>query len=233
MAAWFIKAGEYVRASQTRIGFVSTNSVTQGEQAAQLWPLLFDRCRLKIAFAHRTFAWGSDAHGSAHVHVVIVGLDRRENTRSDKRLFSYPDINGEPEETRHAALSPYLFDAGGLTDPHLTVREESGPINGMEKLKTGVQMIDNGILTFSENEKETFLASEPGASRFFRKYIGGDEFINGFPSLDSVPSGGFLSRSEATADDRKEGRRGSSISHDQQAGEHAENSRLSHFGRCG
>ena len=180
VAAWFIKAGEYVRASQTRIGFVSTNSVTQGEQAAQLWPLLFDRCRLEIAFAHRTFAWGSDAHGSAHVHVVIVGLDRRENTRSDKRLFSYPDINGEPEETRHAALSPYLFDAGGLTDPHLTVREESGPINGMEKLKTGVQMIDNGILTFSENEKETFLASEPGASRFFRKYIGGDEFINGF-----------------------------------------------------
>ena len=93
---------------------------------AQLWPLLFDRCDLEIAFAHRTFAWGSDARGKAHVHVVIIGLDVRDRQRADKRLFSYPDINGEPEETLHATLSPYLFDAGGLADPHLTVREESG-----------------------------------------------------------------------------------------------------------
>ena len=79
MTAWFIKAGEYVQSSKARIGFVATNSVTQGAQAAQLWPILFDRCKLEIAFAHRTFAWGSDARGKAHVHVVILGLDRREN----------------------------------------------------------------------------------------------------------------------------------------------------------
>ena len=97
---------------------------------------------LEIAFAHRTFAWGSDARGKAHVHVVILGLDRRANTRNEKRLFSYPDLNGDPEETRHAALSPYLFDASVLSDPHLTVREASGPINGMGKLKTGVQAHD-------------------------------------------------------------------------------------------
>ena len=120
--------------SATRIGFVATNSITQGEQVAQLWPILFDRCRLEIAFAHRTFAWGSDARGVAHVHVVIIGLDPREAGQAEKRLFSYPDINGEPQESRHAALSPYLFDAGSLADPHLTVREESRPFNGMEKL---------------------------------------------------------------------------------------------------
>ena len=51
-----------------------TNSITQGEQVAQLWPILFERCGLEIAFAHRTFAWGSDARGKAHVHVVIIGL---------------------------------------------------------------------------------------------------------------------------------------------------------------
>ncbi len=180
VTAWFIRAGEYLQKSATRIGFVATNSVTQGEQAAQLWPLLFERWRLEIAFAHRTFAWGSDARGVAHVHVVVIGLDAREAARAEKRLFSYPDINGEPQESRHAALSPYLFDAGGLADPHLTVRVESRPINAMKKLKTGVQMIDNGILTFNEDEKEAFLASEPDASRFFRRYIGGDEFINGF-----------------------------------------------------
>ena len=61
----------------------------------------------------------------AHVHVVIIGLDKREHMRAEKQLFSYPNVNGEPEETRHLALSPYLFDAGGLSDPHLTVRRES------------------------------------------------------------------------------------------------------------
>ena len=111
VTAWFITAGDYVKTCQARIGFVATNSITQGEQVAQLWPALFERCKLEIAFAHRTFAWGSDARGKAHVHVVILGLDRREATRADKRLFSYPDINGEPEETTHSALSPYLFDA--------------------------------------------------------------------------------------------------------------------------
>ena len=180
MTAWFIKAGEYVQTGRARIGFVATNSITQGEQVAQLWPILFARANLAIAFAHRTFAWGSDARGKAHVHVVIIGLDDLENTQADKRLFSYPDINGEPEETLHAALSPYLFDAGGLADPHLTVREESRPINGMVHLKTGVQMIDDGILTFSEQDKDEFLYKEPGAAQFFRRYIGGDEYINGF-----------------------------------------------------
>ena len=179
VTAWFLKAGVYVT-GQTRIGFVATNSTTQGEQVGQLWPILFGRYRLDIAFAHCTFAWGSDVRGKAQVHVVILGLDRRDNGRTEKRLFSYPDLNGDPEETRHTALSPYLFDASGLTDPHQTIREERVPINGMRRLKTGVQMIDNGILTFSEEEKESFLAAEPSASRFFRQYIGGDEFINGF-----------------------------------------------------
>ena len=133
VAAWFVKAGEYARTGNARIGFVATNSITQGEQVAQLWPVLFDRCKLEIAFAHRTFAWGSDARGKAHVHVVVLGLDRREAARPEKRLFGYPDIDGEPEESRHAALSPYLFDAGGLADSHLTVREQSAPINGMGK----------------------------------------------------------------------------------------------------
>ena len=180
VTAWFIKAGEYIQPGNARIGFVATNSITQGEQVAQLWPVLFDRCKLEIAFAHRTFAWGSDARGKAHVHVVILGLDRREAARPDKRLFNYSDTNREPEESRHPVLSPYLFEAGGLADPHLTVREEGRPINGMKRLKTGVQMIDNGILTFKTDEYEDFVSVEPGSNTFFRKYIGGDEYLNGF-----------------------------------------------------
>ena len=180
VTAWFIKAGVYAQGTAVRIGFVATNSITQGEQVAQLWPILFNRCGLEIAFANRTFAWGSDARGKAHVHVVIIGLDGREAVRSAKRLFSYPDINGDPEETRHSVLSPYLFDASGLADSHLTVRKTSRPINGLRRLKTGVQMIDNGILTFREAERDAFLEAEPSATPFFRRYIGGNEFINGF-----------------------------------------------------
>lgn len=140
VAAWFLKAGAYTAASGSTvrgIGFVSTNSITQGEQVAQLWPLLFDRHGLEIAFAHRTFAWGSDARGVAHVHVVIVGLARRGREPEAKRLFSYDDINGDPTENMHPALTAYLFGAEAVSDKHLVVREESRPINGLPRLIMG------------------------------------------------------------------------------------------------
>ena len=178
VSAWLIRAGIYATGG-TRIGFVATNSTTQGEQVGQLWPLLFDRCGLEIAFAHRTFAWGSDARGKAHVHVVILGLDRRANARDTKRLFSYPDLGGDPEETRHAALSPYLFDAGGLSDPRLTVREESGPTNGMGKLIIGSKPIDGGHYIFSAGERDAFLEAEPDAAPLLRPFVGAREYLQG------------------------------------------------------
>ena len=178
VTAWFIKAGEYVR-SPTRIGFVATNSITQGEQVAQLWPILFTRENLEISFAHRTFAWGSDARGKAHVHVVIIGLDSQENVRTDKRLLSYPDIKGEPEETLHVALSPYMFDAGGMADPHLTVREESRPINRMGKLIIGSKPIDGGHYIFTADERSALLAVEPDAEPFLQPFIGAREYLQG------------------------------------------------------
>ena len=152
VTAWFIRAGDYVRRAQLpdgvtppRIGFVATNSITQGEQVAQLWPLLFDRRRLEIAFAHRTFAWGSDARGKAHVHVVIIGLDAADHAPQDRRLFTYEDINGEPLEGRHAMITPYLFDGGALADPHIVVRQESRPINE-EKVADTVKLCVNYVL---------------------------------------------------------------------------------------
>ncbi len=179
VTAWFIEAGKYVSKGPARIGFVATNSITQGEQVAQLWPILFERCSLEIVFAHRTFAWGSDARGKAHVHVVIIGLDAKDHKRTDKRLFSYPDINGEPEETRHKALSPYLFDASGLADPHLTVKEESGPINGMGKLIIGSKPIDDGNYIFDAEERTVFLEAESEAATFFRPFVGAREYLQG------------------------------------------------------
>ena len=178
VAAWFIKAGEYVKGSDARLGFVATNSITAGEQVAQLWPLLFERCKLEIAFAHRTFAWGSDARGKAHVHVVILGLDRQEAARPERRLFSYTDSNGEPEESAHAVLSPYLFDAAGLSDPHLVVREEGAPINGMDRLITGSKPIDRGHYIFDTKERDAFLEAEPEAAPYVRPFIGAREYLH-------------------------------------------------------
>ncbi len=179
VCAWFIKAGEYVQDSDARIGFVATNSITQGEQVAQLWPVLFERYKLEIAFAHRTFAWGSDARGKAHVHVVILGLDRREVVRPKKRLLSYPDIHSDPEESGHAALSPYLFDVGGLLNPHLVVCGESKPINGMRKLITGSKPIDGGQYIFTSEERDAFLEMEPEAAQYLYPFIGAREHIQG------------------------------------------------------
>ncbi|MDX2104483.1 MAG: DNA methyltransferase [Alphaproteobacteria bacterium] len=179
VTAWFIKAGEYVRGHATAIGFVSTNSITQGEQVAQLWPVLFNRCKLEITFAHRTFAWGSDARGKAHVHVVIIGLTAQASAKGERLLFSYNDINGEPHVSTHAALSPYLFDAGALADPHVVVRETPKPLNGLPRLIIGSKPIDGGHYIFSGQERDRFLAVEPGAELFMRPFIGSQEFLNG------------------------------------------------------
>jgi hypothetical protein len=178
VCAWFIKAGDYI-AGAGRIALVSTNSITQGEQVAQLWPLLFGRCKLEIAFAHRTFAWTSEARGKAAVHCVIVGLDRRKAERAEKRLFSYPDIKGDPVETTHAKLSPYLFDASGLKDPHLVVREESRPINGWPKLITGSKPIDDGNLIVGSDEYHTLSEHDPDLAKWLRPFVGAREFIQG------------------------------------------------------
>ena len=186
VAAWFIRVGEYVRQAQSttesrvpRIGFVATNSVTQGEQVAQLWPVLFERHKLEIAYAHRTFAWGSDARGKAHVHVVIIGLDLSEKARSDKRLFSYDDIQGEPLESSHAAITPYLLDGGGLTAPKIVVRELSQAANGMRQLLCGSQPIDNGCYIFDAKQREAFLESEPEAASLLRPFVGAREYLHG------------------------------------------------------
>ena len=186
VTAWFICAGDYVRRAQPadgarppRIGFVATNSITQGEQVAQLWPLLLDHRRLEIAFAHRTFAWGSDARGKAHVHVVIVGLDAADHAPRDRRLFAYEDINGEPLEGRHAVITPYLFDGGALANPHVVVWEESRPINSLPRLVIGSKPIDGGHYILDAPARAELLAVCPEVGPFVRPYVGSWEYLNG------------------------------------------------------
>lgn len=157
VAAWFIKAGQYLEQSHAKIAFVATSSITQGEQVAQLWPILFERSQLEIDFAHRTFAWGSDARGKAHVHVVIVGLAKTAELASRKRLFSYPDINGDPNETEHEWITPYLFDAGALSNKHLVIKERSSPLGPVAEMIIGSKPIDGGYFIFDEESRKDSL----------------------------------------------------------------------------
>lgn len=177
VTAWFITAGHYIQGSSAKIGFVATNSITQGEQVAQLWPILFERYGLEISFAHRTFAWGSDARGMAHVHVVIVGLTRRADEPPTKHLFTYDDIHGDPVESLHTTLTPYLFDGANLTDRHLVVSERSEPLCTVPPMIIGSKPIDDGQFIFNADERTDFLRQEPGARQYMRPFVGATEFL--------------------------------------------------------
>lgn len=182
VGAWFIKAGAYINQGGTNpphIAFVSTNSITQGEMVAQLWPILFQRYHLEISFAHRTFEWGSDAKGKAHVHCVIVGLSHYSNQSETKRLFSYENVKGEPEETRAAYLSPYLFVPEDLVVRHTVINDQSSPISSRPKMLNGPKATDGGHYVFREGEYEAFIKKEPEAKELLSPFIGALEFIRG------------------------------------------------------
>ena len=188
VAAWFLKAGEYLRGRSARIAFVATNSITQGEQVAQFWPALFKRYGLEIAFAHRTFAWGSDARGAAHVHVVIVGLADRDTVPSRRRLFR--DGNGEAsEEVQLKRINPYLIDAGHLNDPHLVIERHRSSISGFPRIGVGSKPVDGGHYILDAKERQELLEREPRAARLVRPFLGGREHINGGKRWIIFPSG--------------------------------------------
>ena len=172
VAAWFVKAGRYCQANhRIRIAFVATNSICQGVQVAQLWPQLFDRFGLEIFFAHRTFSWGSEARGKAHVYVVIVGLVHREHEPNEKRLFSYPDIKGDPVETRQAAISAYLVDAKGTANRHMVVTESSRPLCDVPTILYGSKPVDGGHLILSATDRAALLRHYPTAKNLIRKLL--------------------------------------------------------------
>jgi hypothetical protein len=178
VCAWYLKTGAYVQGTKARIAFVSTNSITQGEQVAQLWPLLFHTYGLEISFAHRTFEWSSDAKGKAHVHVVIIGLTLASDEPKVKRLFSYSDIRALPTESQHAKLSPYLIDASRLADPYVTISEAGKPINGLPKAIIGSKPIDDGHLILDKYEAARLSAKYIKLAQYIRPLLGSDEFIN-------------------------------------------------------
>ncbi|MGH8542766.1 MAG: DNA methyltransferase [Gammaproteobacteria bacterium] len=154
-----------------RCAFVSTNSITQGEQVGVLWSEMFRR-GLKIQFAHRTFKWSNEAPGKAAVHCVIVGFGRQDLPR--KRLFDYAEIDGPAQERAASNINPYLAYAPDVVLPNR--RETLYPV---PEMSFGSMANDNGHLLLNDESRATLLAAEPDAERWIRRYLGSEEFING------------------------------------------------------
>lgn len=180
VTAWFIKAGQYIRPGKGRLAFVATNSITQGEQVGQLWPILYDRCRLEIFFAHRTFVWKSPLTHAANVHVVIVGLCKEQDAPDRRALFHY-DNPKEDKASRieHSEISPYLVDGAQLNDHHLTVDERREPLGRVPKMSVGCQPVDGGNFILSADDRRHLIAWERNAADFIKPFIGARELLHG------------------------------------------------------
>ena len=172
VAAWYFKAAEYIKGTHVIVAFVSTNSISQGEQVGVLWNPLFKCYGLKIVFAHRTFTWQSEARGKAHVHVVIVGF-AASNGRN-KRIYEYEDESEKASVSIASNISPYLVEG-----PDRAIVNRSSPLCDAPDIGIGNKPIDDGNYLFTPKEKAEFLRLEPDARDFFRRWIGSEEFING------------------------------------------------------
>ncbi len=173
VCAWYFKAADYTKDSKAPIGFVSTNSISQGEQVGILWGELFRR-GAKILFAHRTFPWQSEARGKAHVHVIIVGFGFGEPTGA-KRIYDYERDETNPTVTVAKNIGPYFVEGNDSV-----VVNRSKPLCNVPEIGIGNKPIDDGNYLFTTEERDAFIKIEPKSKKWFRRWLGSQEFINGW-----------------------------------------------------
>ncbi|MCY4339887.1 MAG: class I SAM-dependent DNA methyltransferase [Gammaproteobacteria bacterium] len=185
VTCWFSKSALYAAANQSiEIAFVSTNSITQGEQCGILWPLLFAQ-DISIRFAHRTFQWNSDARGKAAVHCVIVGMTFAKDAACC--IHEYEHVRGEPHASEVARINGYLIDGPQYAVParsqsppsRLKMHKGSQPTDGarLRKPEGGYLKFSNLILDSGDREK--LLAADPNCEKWLKPYVGGEEMISG------------------------------------------------------
>lgn len=163
IAVWFIKAAEYCKQSDASYAFVSTNSISQGEQVALLWPIIFNN-GLEIKFAYTSFKWSNNAKSNAAVTVVIIGVgNKSKNTK--KKLFS--DTIRIVEN-----INPYLNSGADLI-----VKAAYSPLNGMQEMTYGCKANDDGNLILEQYEIDKLLREYPVAEKFIKPLMGSLEFI--------------------------------------------------------
>ena len=172
VACWYAKAIQYIANTQIRCAFVSTNSISQGEQVSLLWRDLISK-GLRINYCHQTFRWKSEAKGTAQVQVVIIGFSLHDS--ETKSIFQYPDLSGDPVEVTASRINAYLVDA-----PMVFVEQRTQPISPkIRHAEFGNMPNDDGNLLFTEDEKQTFIAQSEQSLPFFRRFISAKEYFAG------------------------------------------------------
>ena len=166
VSGWYFKAAELMQNTSIRTAFVSTNSITQGEQVAGVWKPLYDRFNIHIDFAHRTFRWDSEASIKAHVHCVIVGFSSAPNNKQ-KQLYSSERMQLVDN------INFYLIEA-----PDVFVESRKKPICDVVDMVYGNKPTDGGYLFLTEQEYEELKTKDPIALKYVRKILGAEEFIN-------------------------------------------------------
>ena len=170
VAGWYMKAARIMANNPAiRAAFVSTNSITQGEQVAAIWQPLFERWGIHIDFAYRTFRWDSEADIKAHVHCVIVGFS---NSGSDSKRIYISDGQSIPANN----INSYLIDA-----PDAWIDSHNKPICNVPDMVTGNRPADGGHLIIEAEDYEEFIKKEPSALRYIKKLTGAQEYINNKP----------------------------------------------------
>lgn len=172
VACWYAKTMHYLRLTRSaRAAFVSTNSLTQGEQARSMVPLL-ERNGYEIDFAHQTFRWTSEAPGAASVHCVIVGFSAKERPDRRRRLFTYSHIASEPVEKSAKRLNFYLTDGPNVVPSKL----RAPAVSGMPTAHKGSQPTDGGHLLVEESEYDE-VSRDPHASPYLRRFVQGRDML--------------------------------------------------------
>ena len=155
VSAWYIKAVQYLQKfnsekQQIKVAFVSTNSIVQGEQVGILWNEMFNKYKIKIHFAHRTFRWNNEAKGNAAVHVVIIGFSNFDI--SEKLIYEYENIKAEAHEIKVKNINPYLVEGKDFV-----IGSRKKAICNVPEMLKGSQPTDGGNLLLSNEEKEIFV----------------------------------------------------------------------------
>nr|WP_325258505.1 DNA methyltransferase [uncultured Oscillibacter sp.] len=166
VSGWYFKAAQLMQGTPIRAAFVSTNSITQGEQVAGVWKPLYDRFGIHIDFAHRTFRWDSEASLKAHVHCVIVGFSVAPSSQ-ERRLFTFERMQIVEN------INAYLLDA-----PNIFVENRNKPLCDVPLMTTGNRPADGGHLIIESSDYDEFIRKEPQAVPYIKKLIGAVEFIN-------------------------------------------------------
>jgi hypothetical protein len=182
VAAWYYKAAKYMVGTNIRAAFVSTNSITQGEQVAAVWKPIFDMFGIHIDFGYRTFKWSNEAKGKAAVHCVIVGFSVAGH--GEKFIF-----DGEGK-TQANNINPYLIDA-----PVIFIESKATSLCASPNIVWGNKPVDGGNLIIEADEYADFIAKEPQAEKYIRRFLGAEEFINNLSRyciwLVGVPPNGW------------------------------------------